>query len=75
MLVRLGFFAFGLLNVIFGMLLISSRPVFNYWQDRFWKEKKDAHKTKEGVLYHKYVTGSVSIFIGIVCLYYAIVAP
>ena len=74
MLVRLGFFAFGLLNLI-GMLLIPSRPFFNYWQDRFWKEKNDAHKTKEGVFYNKYVTGALDIFTGIVCLYYAIVVP
>jgi hypothetical protein len=75
LLVRLGFLAFGLLNVVFGVLLLGSSSFFHYWQDRFWKEKDDAHKTKERVFYNKYVTGAVSVFIGIVCLYYAVFAP
>ena len=32
-------------------------------------------KPRKEYFYNKYVTGAVSIFIGIVCLYYAIVAP
>jgi hypothetical protein len=74
-LVRLGFFAFGLLNLAFGALLIWSPSFFRYWENKFWRERNDAHRSREKILYNKYVTGVVSLFIAVVCLYYAIFVP
>jgi hypothetical protein len=70
-LVRLGFLAFGLLNLIFGALLIWSPTFFKYWENKFWRQKGDAHRARDVLFYNKYVTGLVSIFIGVVSIYYA----
>ena len=73
--VRLGFLVFGLINLIFGSLLIWSPTFFKYWEKKFWRQKRDAHRAKDVVFYNKFVTGLVSIFIGVVCIYYAAFAP
>jgi len=74
LLARIGFLAFGLLNLVFGTLLLCSISFFIFWENKFWKEKHEAHKSKESFFYNKYVTGAVNVFIGIVCIYYAVVA-
>jgi hypothetical protein len=73
--VQFGFVIFGIANLIFGLLLLFSTRFFNFWQNRYWQEKDGAHKTKEGVYYNKYMRGLLSVFVGLVCIYFALFTP
>lgn len=67
------FLIFGLAFMIWGFFIIGSDQFYEWWRDRYWKEKKDGHLTKDSLIYNRYVTGTGTLIFGLGIVYSVII--
>jgi len=50
---------------IWGSLIVGSDPFFEFWNERYWRERGDRHRTKKVISYNRYGTGLATLLLGL----------
>jgi hypothetical protein len=50
---------------VWGVLIVGSDQFFEFWSDRYWREKNNRHKLKDHLFYNRYVTGLCTLLLGL----------
>ena len=60
---------FGIMNLVFGMLLIVSEQFFSFWSSRYWKHAGKSYETYNEFYYNKYIRGFFHSAVGVTIIY------
>jgi hypothetical protein len=69
---RLVFWAFGLLCLIWGALIVTNVRFYRWWRDRFWQEPHAGHLSNASLIYNRYIEGGCDAIIGAWIIYLAL---
>ena len=50
---------------LWGSLIVGSDLFFEFWNERYWREKNDRHKSRKVINYNRYGTGLATLFLGL----------